>query len=218
VNGKGPSISCIAKLRLQRSPYDFGELATECKDIQSPAQAKLSPIIGKLSAEKIATSSSLKRRRGYEEPSTRARSSSFPRPTASCTKHISPLPTRKRISNDIRKPRSANDPSTRGITRKIPHDVEPAKDESYNINAGDGSASLALSTKTESSHRDNDLVSNEGQIETRLEEGLTKAAIIKQPTDVTVLKGSKAMLKVAYRGCPEPAVKWLRVVSSFSCL
>jgi hypothetical protein len=54
-------------------------------------------------------------------------------------------------------------------------------------------------------------------METCLEEGLTKAAIIKEPTDVTVLRGSKAMLKVAYRGCPEPTVKWLRVVSSFPC-
>ncbi|XP_026825970.1 uncharacterized protein LOC105284959 isoform X2 [Ooceraea biroi] len=221
VNGKGPSISCVAKLRLQRSPYNLTEYATKPEDIQFPAQSKLSPTNTKptIMPEKVAALSSLKRRRRCEESATRTRSSSFPRPTASCIKHISPLPTRKRISNNtlsdlsIRKPRFGNDPSTRRIVEKdLDGNVELAKDKSSSLHEKDAIDSLPSSAETERlSPRDTGVISNEKYAESGLEEELTKAAIIKEPTDVTVFRGSKAVLRAAYLGCPEPMVKWLRV-------
>lgn len=200
------------------------------KDIQLPAQHKLLPINTKYAVmpEKVAESSSLKRRREYEESSPRTRSSSFPRPITSCSKHISPLPTKKRISNDtltnIRKSRFANDASARKITKKdLDDNVKLTKDKNPSLhekNSIDSSVNLSMSTKTaQLSGEPQDIdVTSEKHVEPCLEMELTKAAIVKEPNDVTVFKGSKVVLRVTYRGCPEPKVKWLRVVSSFFSL
>lgn len=41
---------------------------------------------------------------------------------------------------------------------------------------------------------------------------LVPAAILKVPADVTVFRGNRVVLRVGYRGHPEPRVKWLRAV------
>jgi len=59
--------------------------------------------------------------------------------------------------------------------------------------------------------------SNKEHVKSRLEE-LIKATIIKAPTDISVFRGSRAVLKVIYHGCPEPTVNWLQVVGLFFLL
>lgn len=39
------------------------------------------------------------------------------------------------------------------------------------------------------------------------------ASILSGPSDTTVLRGAKVVLKTSYRGDPEPCVQWLRAVS-----
>lgn len=55
-------------------------------------------------------------------------------------------------------------------------------------------------------------VTKEEKVETRSEE-LVAAAIVKVPADVTVFQGNRVVLRVTYRGHPEPRVKWLRAVN-----
>lgn len=45
------------------------------------------------------------------------------------------------------------------------------------------------------------------------EEEFVAACIVKVPADVTVFRGNRVVLRVTYRGHPEPAVKWLRAVN-----
>lgn len=47
------------------------------------------------------------------------------------------------------------------------------------------------------------------------EEELVAACIAKVPADVTVFRGNRVVLRVTYRGHPEPAVKWLRAVNIY---
>lgn len=47
------------------------------------------------------------------------------------------------------------------------------------------------------------------------EEESVAACIVKVPADVTVFRGNRVVLRVTYRGHPEPAVKWLRAVNIY---
>lgn len=47
------------------------------------------------------------------------------------------------------------------------------------------------------------------------EEEFVAACIVKVPADVTVFRGNRVVLRVTYRGHPEPAVKWLRAVNIY---
>lgn len=47
------------------------------------------------------------------------------------------------------------------------------------------------------------------------EEELVAACIVKVPADVTVFRGNRVVLRVTYRGHPEPMVKWLRAVNIY---
>lgn len=253
-SGKGPSIGCVAKLRLQHSSNDLANFAMRSESGQS--YAKLSPAnTGRLTPERIA--SMLKRReRGYEESPTRVRSSSFPRRAASsCAKYASPLPMRKRTNNaptNARKSRFDSDPSARRIAKQHSDDnkvtMHPSgrRSSSKRKDAADDPTLTSTSTKMQQPHdRDtNDTASctknraigsrsespresNEPNdkeetarcrkdrsvenAETRTEEP-TKATIVQEPSDVTVFKGNRAIMRVTYQGRPEPTVKWLRVV------
>lgn len=232
VNGKGPSISCTAKLQLQRSLHDSIDrslpsvsVMTKPKDIQSHAQAKLSLTNNNNAgmSEKITELSLLKRRQGREKSPTRIRSSSFPRRIVSCTKNISPLPARKRILNnasaDNRKSRFENNLSQK-ITKNLDRNAEMSNDlklsYSFNeINEVDISINLLSSKKPEQFHRDTNVVSNEKCAKSLVEE-LTKATIIKDPADIAVFRGNSAVVTVTYQGRPEPTIKWLRVVGLLS--
>lgn len=48
--------------------------------------------------------------------------------------------------------------------------------------------------------------------EIEVKQELVPAAILKVPADVTVFRGNRVVLRVGYRGHPEPRVKWLRAV------
>ncbi|KAL0100118.1 hypothetical protein PUN28_019519 [Cardiocondyla obscurior] len=179
VNGKGPTISCIAKLHLHNSSYNYNDFVMKPENIQTYAEAK--------------PSSS---RRSHEKLISRIRSSSFPRHTTSCTKHISPLPIRKRISNnastDIQKSRFEDDLSVQRVIGK---------------NTDDGQS--LSSKKTELCHQNIDFISIKEQVESRLEE--LKATIIREQTDIRIFRGNTAALSITYQGYPEPTVKWFRV-------
>ncbi|XP_071646927.1 uncharacterized protein [Temnothorax longispinosus] len=221
VNGRGPSISCIAKLQLQNSLYDFNDFVTKSEDIQSHAEANTN--LGGM-REKVGKLSLLKCRHD-EKSLTRTRSSSFPRSTLSSTKHISPLPLRKRTCNnasiDMQKSRFADDLSVQSIIKKNLDSnlFELSKDQRLssllsdeeNIIYTDTSVKLLSPKKTEQfCHQNIDSVPNKEHVESRSEK-LIKATIIKEPTDINVLRGSRAVLKVTYQGYPEPTVKWRRV-------
>ncbi|EFN64027.1 Myosin light chain kinase, smooth muscle [Camponotus floridanus] len=225
VNGKGPSISCTAKLQLQRSLHDSIDrslpsvsVMTKPEDIQSHAQAKLTNNNNAGMSEKITELSLLKRRQGREKSPTRIRSSSFPRRIVSCTKNISPLPAKKRILNnasaDNRKSRFENNLS-RKITKNLDSNAEMSNDlklsSSFNeINEVDISIKLLSSKKPEQFYQDTNVVSNEECAKSLVEE-LMKATIIKDPADIAVFRGNSAVVTATYQGRPEPTVKWLRV-------
>lgn len=232
VNGKGPSISCAAKLQLQRSLHDSTDrslpsvsIMTKSEDIQSHAQAKLSLTNNNIGIpEKITELSLLKHQRGREESPTRTRSSSFPRRIVSCTRNISPLPARKRIPNnasaDNRKSRLENNLSRQKLIKNLDSNVEFSNDQKLSpylkeINEVNISTKLLSSMKAEQFHQDTNAISNEECAKSLLEE-LMKPIIIKDPADITVFRGNSAVLRVTYQGRPEPAVKWLRVVSLLS--
>lgn len=221
VNGNGPSISYIAKLQLQNSSYDFNDFVTEPEDIQSYAEGELSLTNANLAGmpEKMAKPSSLKYQQHHEKL-TRTRSSSFPRCTASNTKHISPLLIRKRISNNvltgIQKSRFAGDLSVQRIIKKnLDSNLsERSKEQRLSLKKDitDTSVKLLSPKKTERlCYQNIDSIPSEKYVDSHLEE-LIKATIIEEPTDVSVFRGSRTVLKVTYQGCPEPTVKWLRVV------
>lgn len=230
VNGKGPSISCIAKLQLQNLLYDFNDSMMKPEDIQSQAQAKQlltnTNLVG--TPKKVKKLSSLKCRRRHEKSLTHTRSSSFPRCTTSCTKHISPLPIKKCIFNnnannaliEIQKSQFEDELSVQRIIKKnLNSNLEFSKDQKLSSlnkeDITDTSIKSLSPKKTKQLYPQNiDSVSNKKHMELRLEE-LIKATIIKEPTDISVFRGSKAVLRVTYQGCPEPTVKWLRVVGFF---
>jgi len=201
---------------------------TKRRGIQSHAQTKLSLTNINLEGvpEKMAKLSSLKCRH-YEKSLTRIRSSSFPRCITSCTKLISSLPIRKRISNnaliDIQRSRFGNDLSIQKIIKKNLDSnlgflkIEEDQGLSYLLNEksiNNTPIKLLSPKKMEQLYQNID--SNKEHVEYRLEE-LIKATIIKAPTDISVFRGSRALLKVIYHGCPEPTVNWLQVVSLVFC-
>lgn len=221
VNGKGPSISCIAKLQLQKSVYDFNDFMTKLEDLQSYAEAELSLTNTNLASmpEKMVKQSSLKCQRYHERSLTRTRSSSFPRCTASYTKHISPLSIRKRISNnnastDIRESRLTDDLSAQRIIKKNLDSnlFELSKDQRLFASLNDTSIKLSSKKTKQLCYQNIDCITNKKHMDTCLKE-LIKATIIEEPTDTSAFRGSRTVLKVTYRGYPEPTVKWLRVVS-----
>lgn len=218
MNGKGPSISCVAKLRLQRSLHDPGESVAKPEDIQfrAPTNASLISV-----SEKILERSSLKCRRQCEQSPTRARSSSFLRRTASCAKeYVSVLPARKRVSknasNDIQKLRFKNDLSAQKNTKtNLDRKVEVSEDHQLldEKDITEVSARSPLENVKLLHNQTTDITVDKDNMEM-----LEKAAIIKEPADITVFRGNKAVLRVTYQGRPEPIVKWLRVVGSFFVL
>ncbi|KAG5320919.1 UNC89 protein, partial [Acromyrmex heyeri] len=228
LNGKGPSISCIAKLQLQNLLCNFNDSVTKSKNIQSHAQTKLSSTNTNLISmtEKIAKLSSLKYRRHYEKSLTRIKSSSFPRCTASYTKHISSLSIRKRISNNtsnVKKSRFAEDLSIQRIIKEnLDNNLGFSKDQRLSSSLNKESITDTfinlLPKKTEQVfHQNIDSIPKKESVESRLQE-LIKATIIKEPTDTSVFRGSRVLLEVTYQGYPEPTVKWLQVVGSFLLL
>lgn len=226
MNGKGPSISCSAKLQLQNSLYDFNDFVTKSKeDIQSYEKAKLLLTNTNLTgmSEKIAKLPSLKYRQHHEKSLTRIKASSFPRCIASYTKHISPLPIKKCISNNtsihIQKSQFVDDLSVQRIIKKNLDNnfLELSKDQRLSSLTNEDiihtSVKLSSPKKTEQlSHQNIDSIPNKKHVESRVEE-LIKATIIKEPTDISVFRGSRTILNVTYQGYPEPTIKWLRVVS-----
>ena len=56
------------------------------------------------------------------------------------------------------------------------------------------------------------IVAKEEKVAIRSEE-FVAASIVKVPADVTVFRGNRVVLRVTYRGHPEPIVKWLRAVN-----
>lgn len=232
VNGKGPSISCAAKLQLQRSLYDSIDrslpsvsiMTKTSEDIQSHAKLSLTNNNTGI-PEKITELSLLKHRRGREESPMRIRSSSFPRRIVSCTRNISPLPARKRIPNnasaDNRKSRLENNLSREKIIKKnLDSNVEFSNDRKLlsslkEINEVNISTKLLSSMKAEQ-FQDTNATSNEECAKSLLQEELMKPMIIKDPADITVFRGNSAVLRVIYQGRPEPTVKWLRVVGLLS--
>ncbi|KAL6255445.1 hypothetical protein P5V15_013781 [Pogonomyrmex californicus] len=222
INRKGPAISCIAKLQLQNSFYNLSNSMTKPEDIQTHAHTKLSLINTNLDMlEKITELSSLKCWRRREKSLTHIESSSFSRRAASYTKHVSPLPRRKQISNnvsnDTQKFRIEDDLSVqRIITKNLDTNLEFSKGQislsSLNEeDINDTFIKLSSVKKTEELyHQDIDPISNNEHVESYLR-GLTKATIIKEPTDISVIKGSAAVLRAIYQGCPEPTIKWFQV-------
>ncbi|XP_011705986.1 PREDICTED: titin-like [Wasmannia auropunctata] len=226
VNGKGPSISCIAKLQLQNLLYEFNDSITKLEDVQSDTQTKLSltnTSLVSMMPEKMTKLSSLKCRQRHEKPSLmHTRSSSFPRYTASYTKHtFSPLSIRKRISNnastDAQRSRFPDNLSIQRIIKKnLDNNLGFSKGQRLSSlldkdNEIDTSIKLLLPKKMERlCHQNINSISNKEHMESRLEE-LIKATIIKEPTDIIVFRGSRAELKVTYKGCPEPTIKWFQV-------
>jgi len=225
MNGKGLSISCIAKLQLQNLLYDFNDSVTKLGDIQSHAQTKLSLTNINLEGvpEKMAKLSLLKCRH-YEKSLTRIRSSSFLRCITSCTKLISPLPIRKRISDnaliDVQRSRFENDLPIQKIIKKNLNSnlgfskIEEDQGLSYLLNEKNINTFMKLLSPKKMEQLYQNIDSNKEHVESRLEE-LIKATIIKASTDISVLRGSRAVLKVIYHGCPEPTVNWLQVVGLF---
>jgi len=219
VNGKNPSVSCIAKLQLQNSLCDSNDFVTEPEDIQSYAEDKLLLTNTNLASmpKKMVKLSSLK----HQQPSeklTRTRSSSFPR--SSNTKLISPLSLRKRISDnvliDIQKSQFADDLSIQRIIKKNldSNHFKHSKEQKLLLNEDiiDTSVKLLSPKKTKQfCHQNIDSVPSKEYVDSHLE-ALIKAMIIEEPTDISVFRGSRTILKVTYQGCPEPMVKWLRVV------
>jgi len=198
------------------------------KNIQSHTQTNLLSTNTNLisMAEKVTKLSSLKCRRHYEKPLTRIKLSSFPRYTASYTKHISSLSIRKRISNNtsnVKKSRFAEDLSVQRIIKKnLDNNLGFSKDQtlSSSLNKEDTTDIFInlLPKKTEQVlHQNIDFIPKKEPVESRLQE-LIKAAIIKEPTDTSVFRGSRVLLEVTYQGYPEPTVKWLQVVGSFLLL
>lgn len=41
------------------------------------------------------------------------------------------------------------------------------------------------------------------------------AQLLRGPSDTTVMRGDRVLLKAIYRGSPEPSVRWLKAVSIF---
>ncbi|XP_011632760.1 titin-like [Pogonomyrmex barbatus] len=222
INRKGPAISCIAKLQLQNSFYNLSNAMTKPEDIQIHAHTKLSLINTNLDMlEKITELSSLKCWRRREKSLTHIESSSFSRRAASYTKHVSPLPRRKQISNNV-----SNDTQTfrieddlsvqRIITKNLDTNLEFSKSQislsSLNEeDINDTFIKLSSVKKTEELyHQAIDPISNNEYMESYLR-GLTKATIIKEPTDISVIKGSAAVLRAIYQGYPEPTIKWFQV-------
>lgn len=219
VNGKSPSISCIAKLQLQNSLYDSNDFVTKPEDIQSYAEGEQLLTNTNLVSmpKKMTKLSSLKQ---PHEKLTRTRLSSFPRCIASNTKHVSPLSLRKRISDNvlinIQKSRFADDLSIQRIIKKNLDSnlFEHSKEQKLSLNEDitDTSVKLLSPKKTEQfCHQNIDSVPSKEYVDLHLEE-LIKATIIEEPTDINVFRGSRTVLKVIYQGCPKPTVKWLRVV------
>ncbi|XP_011864762.1 PREDICTED: myosin light chain kinase, smooth muscle-like isoform X3 [Vollenhovia emeryi] len=219
VNGKGPTISCIAKLQLQNSLYNFSDFAKKSEDIQSRAEVKLSLTNPNLASmpEKMANQSSLKCRRHHDKSLIRTRSSSFPRCTASNTKHISPLPMRKHISNNasnnVHNSRFADDlPIQRIIKKSLDSNLfQFSKYQRLNEkDIANSSVKLLSPREMEQCRQNIDSTPSKKHVESYPEE-LIKATIIKEPTDISVFKGNRTVIKVTYEGCPEPTVKWLQV-------
>lgn len=257
VSGKGPSIGCVAKLRLRHSSNDLGNPAMGPESGQS--YSKLSPTDTGLASTLERIAPTLKRRQACEESPTRVRSSSFPRRSASsCAKHASPLATRRCAVNnapmDARKSRFDSDLSiakhdfdSKTVVTKLSNDRRRSSFSSNEKDAADNLKALPPSTKTELHDQESDNTGNcmrnrvagpqtepsrecdesndqeetvcwrKDQSQENAEmctEKPMRATIIKEPSDVTVFKGNKAVLQVTYQGRPEPAVKWLRVVCS----
>lgn len=170
----------------------------------------------------------------------RVRSSSFPRRSASsCVKHASPLPTRRCAANDAlmsaRRSRFDSDlPIVKhhldGKTESWSNEKDAADEESSQSTEvgscdreSDDTGNWSRATDSQSEPSGGTGESNERKettcwadrsaenAETRTESPM-RAMIIKEPSDVTIFKGNRAVLQVTYQGRPEPTVKWLRVV------
>ncbi|XP_025160955.1 titin homolog isoform X2 [Harpegnathos saltator] len=231
--GKGPSIGCVAKLRLRHSSNNLGDPAIRPEGSQS--YTKLSPsntacLTG--TPERIA--STLKRGQRCEESPMRVRSSSFPRRSvSSCAQHASPLPARRRAANNVPMNTSRKSRLDGGVVARRtakqnveedavdnPAESSPSTETEQPRHQNDqGTGSYMKSRPTdsqpeppgepdESNDREETICRGEENAET---EQPMRAAIVKEPSDVTVFKGNRAVLRVTYQGRPEPTVKWLRV-------
>ncbi|XP_032676016.1 uncharacterized protein LOC116846386 isoform X2 [Odontomachus brunneus] len=252
VSGKGLSIGCVARLRLRHS-NDLGNPAMGSESGQSYSKL-LTPDNGDFTSTPGRVAPMLKRRQPCEESPTRIRSSSFPRRSApSCTKHASPLATRRCAVNNIpmnaRKSRFDSDLSiakhdfdSKTAVTKLSSDRGSSFSSNDEEDATDNPKALPRKASTESHGKESDDIGScmknrvagpqtepksdesndreeiicwqedqsEKNAETRTKKPI-RASIIKEPSDVIVFKGNRAVLQVTYQGRPEPAVKWLRV-------
>lgn len=168
-SGKGPSVSCVAKLRLLRSQCDLDVPVTKLEDDESsPVESSRMSTDLADEPENVARPllSLSERRRGRGRSPTRARSSSFPRrTTAIYDEHVSPLPTKKRIfsdaSDDPRKSRREQDasrPAENDLDDKVADTNDRNLLSSSNKNADDGlPRSLSLRKTEQPHHRHTDV-------------------------------------------------------------
>lgn len=212
------------------------------KSESGQSYAKLSPTDTGLTPERIA--STLKRRQRCESPTRVRSSSFPRRTVSSCAKHVSPLPTRKhaanasmnaqssRFNSESLPERNVKQDSDSNIVTKLPR----GRRSSFSSSEKDDDL-MKLSTKTQQPRDDTKNRAadseppresnepydeeetcyrkdwSEENAETRTMKSIG-ATIVQEPSDVIVFKGNRAVLRVTYQGCPEPTVKWLRVVRS----
>ncbi|XP_036144946.1 uncharacterized protein LOC105834071 [Monomorium pharaonis] len=229
VNGKDLSISCTTKLQLQNSLYDFNDFVTKFEDIKfqtraEPSLTKADLIrISKKMAKLSKLIKPLKCRRHHEKTLTRTKSLSLlcsRYTTSNTSKYISPL-IRKRIFNNtsinVQKLQFANDLSIQKVIKEnLDNNLTFSKDQRllFAVNKGDTtdiSIKLLSPNRTEQICHQNIISSIPNKKDVKHIEEIVKAAIIKEPVDISVFKGSKAILQVTYQGRPKPTVKWLRV-------
>ena len=63
---------------------------------------------------------------------------------------------------------------------------------------------------------DNDMYDVEGSCSLQAED-VAPAMLIRGPADTTALRGDRVVLKATYVGAPQPAVRWLKAVSTLTC-
>ncbi|OAD58520.1 Myosin light chain kinase, smooth muscle [Eufriesea mexicana] len=240
--GKGPSISCTAELRLNRTMDHFEEskhrnTSTEIRNEKPPK----GPNCTRNSSlqKNIRDGPSLLPRR-YESPS-QTRASSLPVRCTPSPRQPSPLTARKNIPPSplldtkkavINKTNKRKDLSSKKLVRKVTQRVYRKPNEERtsssdeeadtkrsqdNCNKYDDTPIICMERAPEETEEEepsvapksDEDVTKEEKVGTRSEE-FVAAGIVKVPADVTVFRGNRVVLRVTYRGHPEPRVKWLR--------
>ncbi|XP_043669858.1 titin-like isoform X2 [Vespula pensylvanica] len=207
VLGNGPSICCTTELRLNRVSCTSENRTSNAKKerkISHNREKSPSPSFNRTPDSKLfqTLSSSFRRSKKEqhflstnvshqkEERFKRTRSSSLPlRTKASSPKRLSPLPKEK---NAV--------PST---------DLHISKTKKNESNEIDVMPFTCVERSLLTSRTDNECIKVDDESSNELDD-FVAAAIVKAPTDVKVFRGNKLVLRITYRGHPEPLVKWFR--------